>query len=92
MAKYGENVVIDGAEVVIANTLDLSEVSMTEMAGGDFGTFYNVGGATSYNQLADKPSINGHTVVGDKSGEDYKLQDKMQFLTVQEIEKILYLP
>lgn len=48
-------------------------------------------GATSYNQLKDKPTINAVTVEGDKLGIDYKLQDKMNELTVQEIEKILYL-
>ena len=44
----------------------------------------------SYNVIKDKPSINTYTVEGDKLGIDYNLQDKMDVLTVQEIEKILY--
>lgn len=34
-----------------------------------------VGGQVSYNDLTDKPSINGVTVEGDKSGYDYGLAD-----------------
>lgn len=44
----------------------------------------------SYDVLKDKPSINTYTVEGDKLGIDYNLQDKMDVLTPQEIEKILY--
>ena len=35
-----------------------------------------VGGQVSYNDLTDKPSINGVTVEGDKSGYDYGLADE----------------
>ena len=45
----------------------------------------------SYNILLDKPVINDVVVEGNKIGNDYKLQDKMDVLTPQEIEKILYL-
>lgn len=44
-----------------------------------------------YENLANKPKINGETVVGEKIGNDYKLQDKMDVATVAEIEAILYL-
>lgn len=44
----------------------------------------------SYNDITDKPSINNTVVQGDKFGIDYNLQDKMDVLTPQEIEKILY--
>ena len=44
-----------------------------------------------YEQAENQPKINGETVVGDKVGADYHLQDKMDVLTVQEIERILYL-
>ena len=48
------------------------------------------GGASDYNDLTGKPTINTITVEGDKLGADYRLQDKMHTLTQQEIEKILY--
>lgn len=48
-------------------------------------------GTKDYNRLTNKPTINAITVEGDKIGSDYKLQDKMDNLSVQEIEKILYL-
>lgn len=31
------------------------------------------GGTTNYNELENKPSINGHTITGDKSSEDYDI-------------------
>ena len=45
----------------------------------------------SYEALRDKPEINAVEVIGQKLGIDYNLQDKMDVLTTQEIEKILYL-
>lgn len=47
-------------------------------------------GASSYNQLTDKPTINRITVEGDKIGADYKLQDKMEEITEQMIDKMIY--
>ena len=44
----------------------------------------------NYNDLYNKPRINAVTVEGDKTGTDYRLQNKMDILTRQEIEKILY--
>lgn len=46
--------------------------------------------AEDYDRLRNRPEINGFTVEGSKISSDYKLQDKMHELTVQEIEKILY--
>lgn len=48
-------------------------------------------GVSDYNRLTGKPKINGITVQGEKLGVDYRLQDKMDVLSIQEIEKILYL-
>ena len=45
----------------------------------------------SYQELREKPIINGVTIEGDKVSEDYRLQGKMEALTIQEIEQILYL-
>ena len=47
--------------------------------------------STDYNDLTNKPTINDVTVEGDKVSADYKLQHEMDTLSVQEIERILYL-
>ena len=55
----------------------------------DFGNVYEVH-TDDYNDLINKPTINAVTVEGHKTGPDYRLQNKMEELTVQEIERILY--
>lgn len=47
-------------------------------------------GITDYNLLTGKPKINGVIVQGEKHGPDYRLQNKMDALTIQEVEKIFY--
>ena len=47
-------------------------------------------GMDDYEKIINHPYINGREVIGNKTGIDYNLQDKMTALTVQEIEKILY--
>ena len=42
-------------------------------------------------KVINKPTLNAVTIEGHKLSEDYKLQGKMDVLTPQEIEKILYL-
>lgn len=42
-------------------------------------------------QVANKPSINGVILIGDKTSKDIKVQDIMDAATIAEIEKILYL-
>lgn len=44
------------------------------------------GGTNDYNLLFNKPSLNGVPIQHDRESQDYKLT-----LSVQEIEKILYL-
>ena len=51
----------------------------------------NIQSVKSYNDLTDKPEINARVIEGSKVGADYNLQDKMQELSVQEIERILYI-
>ena len=41
--------------------------------------------------VANKPSINGIILIGDKTSKDIKVQDIMDAATIAEIEKILYL-
>ena len=55
-----------------------------------FGTVEKVS-TSNYDELFNKPKINSVEVQGDKNGADYNLQDKMAYLTPQEIERILYL-
>ena len=43
-----------------------------------------------YNKLSHKPTINSITVEGDKVGLDYNLQNKMEMITEQEIDDIIY--
>ena len=47
--------------------------------------------AESYDNLQNKPSLNNITIEGSKVSADYKLQHEMDALSVQEIERILYL-
>lgn len=77
-----ESVYNDGGEIPISIE---EPVEMT----ADFGQIFRSGGsATSYNELLDKPQINGVTVVGIKTGEDYGLQDLMEPITNAEIDEI----
>ena len=54
-----------------------------------FGNVYEIH-TDDYNDLINKPTINAVTVEGHKTGPDYRLQNKMEILSQQEIEKILY--
>lgn len=45
---------------------------------------------SSYNSLTDKPSINNITLIDNKTGSDLHLQDKMDEITNQEIDNIIY--
>lgn len=66
MKKAGNFVAIDGAQPGIQYRID----------GGEMGVFYKkTGGAGNYEELSNKPKINGETVVGIKEGKDYNLQD-----------------
>ena len=51
-------------------------LNMDLPAGSPVSIDVTVGGTVSYNDLADKPSINGVTVEGAKSGYDYGLADE----------------
>lgn len=47
--------------------------------------------AENYEELYNKPQINGVELSGDKSGADLRLQEQMNTLSQTDIEKILYL-
>lgn len=70
-------------------------VSGTRSISGNVAGRGNISGAvsqalrpTDYNQLTNKPKIEGHVLIGDQTF----AQLGMDTLSVQEIEKILYLP
>ena len=48
------------------------------------------GGSNNYNTLTNKPQINSVTLIGNKTGEELNLQDKMKEITNQEIDTIIY--
>lgn len=47
-------------------------------------------GTTNYELLSNKPSINEVTLIGNKTTEDLRLQGKMEAMTIQEVQYILY--
>lgn len=48
------------------------------------------GGTTDYNKLTNKPSINGHTLIGDSSLEDIGLGDlPTESLSIEDLEAII---
>lgn len=88
---YGDAVRMDGGEISLNNRID-GELGLNNgIDGAEVGVFYNRGGAVGdYPALSNKPSINGVTVLGDKLGEDYRLQRLMDAITAQDIDDILY--
>ena len=44
----------------------------------------------NYPYLTNLPKINGYTIIGDKEDYEYDLQHKMDEITNQEIDKIIY--
>lgn len=46
--------------------------------------------AGRYPPLAEKPKINHHTLIGDQTGAELDLQDKMLEITEQEIDVIIF--
>ena len=46
----------------------------------EFGEVFNDGGTHDYDELYNKPQINGHTLEGDKTGSQLGLQDKINDL------------
>lgn len=73
----------DGGEIPV-------DIEETQQMTASFGQVFNSGGgATSYNQLTDKPEINGVQLAGDKTGADFGLQDLMEPITAAEIDEIV---
>lgn len=53
-------------------------------------SYVSVGGTSDYNELINHPYINDREVIGRKTGPDYGLQNKMDEITNQEIDIIIY--
>jgi hypothetical protein len=72
---FAEAVNYTGSEVIyIGDVLVRSSDNFVGICGyGSKRTKPTPGGVSSYNDLEDKPSINGETVEGDKSSEDYHI-------------------
>lgn len=75
-------------DVLLTDDLEVNkktlEIEVTTSSGSS-------GGTKNYEKLINKPSINDIELVGNKTSSQLKLQDHMDAMTVQEIEKILYL-
>lgn len=54
-----------------------------------FGTVQKVS-TSNYEDLFNKPILNGNTIIGDKVSIDYGLQDRMDEITPQDIDKLFY--
>lgn len=71
---YGDAVAMDGGEILLTKAIDGGEVGMlSSMDGGEIGSFTPVI-TGDYEQLDNKPSINGVTLEGDLSTEDLHIQ------------------
>lgn len=53
-------------------------------------SYVSMGGTSDYNELINHPYINLVEVIGSKTGPDYGLQNKMDEITNQEIDIIIY--
>jgi hypothetical protein len=68
--EYGEFVAMDGGEVNLTTAVDGGEVGInSEIDGSEIGVVMTVS-ENNYNNLSNKPSINGVTLVGDKTTAD----------------------
>ena len=59
-------------------------ISGTEYIGG------NVAGTMNYEELRNKPKINSKELIGDKTGKDLNLQDKMDRITEHDIDIMMF--
>ena len=80
-------------EVITLNILDEDDILLGLDDSGPISLIVDDAPGSSggnYNKLNNKPSINGFTVIGDKISSDYKLQDEMEEITIQDIDNMIY--
>lgn len=56
----------------------------------DMGKHGSAGGTKDYEKLINQPSVNDVVLIGNKTSKDLKLQDEMDEITPQDIDKIIY--
>lgn len=68
-----------------------TNISFTDDApfNASFGTVEKIN-TGNYEELFNKPILNGRTIIGDKVSNDYDLQDKMDAITPQDIDNLFY--
>ena len=79
-------------EVIKMNILDTDDINFNIQDRGDisFTMEGQGGGTTNYNQLSNKPQINGVTLIGNKLDYELYLQHIMDEITEQDIDRIIY--
>lgn len=77
-------------QIVDVKTLDFTIDELDETLDFTIDPYVNVA-STNYNDLINKPQINGVTLIGNKTSQEIHVQDHMDAATVAEIEAILYL-
>ena len=77
-------------QIVDVKTLDFTIDELDETLDFTIDPYVNVA-STNYNDLINKPQINGVTLIGNKTSQEIHVQDRMDAATVAEIEAILYL-
>ena len=65
------------------NTVDENTGKFRKLEGGS-------GGTDDYEALNNQPQINNITLLGNKTSKDLKVQDEMDAITEQEIDKIIF--
>lgn len=80
--------VVFNADIKIGNSFD-TDIKLGNTFGADFGQVTKVS-TSNYEELFNKPILNGRTIIGDKVSNDYDLQDRMDEITPQDIDKIFY--
>ena len=79
------------ADIVNAHASIIGSIQTTGNVTGDLSVPKSRIVYGDYGDLTGKPSINSVEIDGEKVSEDYHLQGKMDVITPQEIERILYL-
>ena len=78
------------AELIDVKELDFIIDDDQEELDFIFNSYVSLGGTSDYNELINHPYINDVEVVGRKTGPDYNLQNKMDEITNQQIDNIIF--
>lgn len=67
-------------------TLNAELQSNNKLSGKMASTRY----AKDYNKLINHPTLNGIEIIGDKTSQDYNLQEELDLVSEQDIDNIIY--